>query len=499
MNGIYLYLLLKEIKDRLVDVSIDEIIRMNRLIQIVTKKNALFVSLFPDAPAVFFAKRLTSGFEKIKNLSEEIESSRIVHVDQPHFMPVVKLQLQKVIFNEQHNLEIIISLYREAPNFSIKYPHAQRNLFSRYIEKKPKKSILELTESQIVSYYEHGATVAGEHLIKEVEGIDRYLARELTQDNLKKLQAIISGGKVRPKLVSISPLRLSLFTTDDIKAYASFNNLLEESIKKFVTEKSRIWAESRKRASIKIIQTRISRLHKKLLRDEEIEHYRMMGELLLGNLRKIKKGDKQVHIFNPYTQKNCIIALNPLKTAQVNAQIYFRKYKKLKRGQPQVKQKIAALQKEIEEIKARPLEIPLAVPSRIRKQKERAQPFRSFHLASGSVVYVGKSARANEELTFTFARPHDYFFHIRGYTGSHTVLKADVPKGQRPKREDIDTAASIAAYFSKLKHQKNVPVSYTQRKYLKKNKKGKPGSVILMREEVIFVDPQLPEKVESSQ
>jgi predicted ribosome quality control (RQC) complex YloA/Tae2 family protein len=53
-------------------------------------------------------------------------------------------------------------------------------------------------------------------------------------------------------------------------------------------------------------------------------------------------------------------------------------------------------------------------------------------------------------------------------------------------------AAAIAAYFSKAKKQKNVPISYTQRKFIKKNKKGKLGSVILMREEVIFVDPGLP-------
>lgn len=494
MNGIYLSLLLREIENNLIDLSIDKITQMNRLIQIVVGQKALFVSLFPEAPAIFVAERLKSGFEKLQKLSEEVESSRIVHIEQPHFMPVVKLQLAKTTFGEPQRLEVIVSLYREAPNLSVKYPHKQKNLFPRYIEKKPKKSILELTESQLASYGQKGTAVAGEYLIREIEGIDKYLAGELTQDNLKRLKAVVSGEKARPKLVSISPLRLSLFATDYIKVYASFNSLLEESIKKFVTEKSRVWAESRKGASIKNIQTRISRLQKKLVRDEEIEQHRMMGELLLSNLRKIKKGEKEVQIFNPYTQKNCIIALDPLKTAQENAQVYFRKYKKLKRGQPKIKQKIATLKKEIEEIRARPIEIPSAVPSRIREQREQAQPFRSFHLASGSVVYVGKSARSNEELTFTFARPNDYFFHIRGYGGSHTVLKANVPKGQKPKRQDIETAASIAAYFSKLKRQKNVPVSYTQRKYLKKNKKGKPGSVILMREEVVFVDPQLPEE-----
>jgi predicted ribosome quality control (RQC) complex YloA/Tae2 family protein len=107
-------------------------------------------------------------------------------------------------------------------------------------------------------------------------------------------------------------------------------------------------------------------------------------------------------------------------------------------------------------------------------------------------VYVGKHARSNQELTFAFARPNDYFFHIRSYEGAHVILRAKIPRGQRPNKRDIDDAASIAAYFSKAKKQKNVPVSYTQRKYLKRNRKGKLGSVILMREDVVFVDPGLP-------
>jgi len=106
---------------------------------------------------------------------------------------------------------------------------------------------------------------------------------------------------------------------------------------------------------------------------------------------------------------------------------------------------------------------------------------------------VGKNAKSNLMLTFKFARPDDYFFHIRGYKGAHTILRPKLQKGKNPQQEDIETAAAIAAYYSKAKGQRNVPVSYTQRKYLKKSKKGKLGSVILMREEVIFVDPGLPE------
>jgi len=71
-------------------------------------------------------------------------------------------------------------------------------------------------------------------------------------------------------------------------------------------------------------------------------------------------------------------------------------------------------------------------------------------------------------------------------------LRPVLKKRQNVRKEDIEKAAAVAAYFSKAKNQKNVPVSYTQRKYLKKSKKGKLGTVVLMRESVIFVDPGLP-------
>ena len=110
------------------------------------------------------------------------------------------------------------------------------------------------------------------------------------------------------------------------------------------------------------------------------------------------------------------------------------------------------------------------------------------------MILAGKNARSNDELTFKYARASDYFFHTRGYEGAHVILRPNVPKGQHPSREEVRVAASIAAYFSKAKKQNNVPVSYTQRKYLKKSKKGKIGSVILMREEVVFVEPGLPDR-----
>jgi predicted ribosome quality control (RQC) complex YloA/Tae2 family protein len=229
-----------------------------------------------------------------------------------------------------------------------------------------------------------------------------------------------------------------------------------------------------------------------LLLPEEIEDIRIRGELILANIGKIRKGAAQAKIFNPYKQTDMQISLDPRLSPQANAQRYFSKYKKEKRGQPKLREQIKTLSKELDDTLVKPY----IAPKEEKKERSKTflkEPFHKFLLDSGSVIFVGKNAQSNDELTFKYARPNDYFFHTRGFEGAHTLLRANVPKGQRPRREEIEMAASIAAYFSKAKKQHNVPVSYTQRKYLRKNKKGKRGSVVLMREEVIFVEPGLPD------
>ena len=66
MNGVFLYLLLREIRDKLTGRFIDEISVQHRLVQVICGNEALFVSLYPDAPAVFLSKRIKEHFEKIE-------------------------------------------------------------------------------------------------------------------------------------------------------------------------------------------------------------------------------------------------------------------------------------------------------------------------------------------------------------------------------------------------------------------------------------------------
>jgi predicted ribosome quality control (RQC) complex YloA/Tae2 family protein len=117
--------------------------------------------------------------------------------------------------------------------------------------------------------------------------------------------------------------------------------------------------------------------------------------------------------------------------------------------------------------------------------KRTRKRFKSIELSKGVTLYIGSNAKNNEELTFGFARPDDIWLHARGAAGAHCVLKGSGIQ----QTSDIRRAAEIAAWYSSAKHSGLVPVIYTQKKYVRKEKSGTPGSVIVEREHVILVRP----------
>lgn len=118
--------------------------------------------------------------------------------------------------------------------------------------------------------------------------------------------------------------------------------------------------------------------------------------------------------------------------------------------------------------------------------------FRIFPLHDEFEVWVGRNSEANDLLTFKFTKQNDLWFHVRGTSGSHTVLK--IPEnfdGVIPK-DIITTAAEICAFYSKAKNAKNVPVAYTESKNVNKYKGAKSGSVVVKGEKVVKVMPKIP-------
>jgi len=118
-------------------------------------------------------------------------------------------------------------------------------------------------------------------------------------------------------------------------------------------------------------------------------------------------------------------------------------------------------------------------------------PFRTFTVTGGFQVWVGKNSVNNDLLTLKYAKPADLWFHARGSSGSHVVLRTGTGKGE-PSRRALEETASIAAFYSKMKTAKHVPVAMTERKYVRKPRGSPAGTVTIEREKLLFVNPQLP-------
>jgi predicted ribosome quality control (RQC) complex YloA/Tae2 family protein len=229
--------------------------------------------------------------------------------------------------------------------------------------------------------------------------------------------------------------------------------------------------------------------------------FQKCGELILSNIGIISKGQTLLQTVDE-AGTNIDIKLKPELTAPQNAATFFEKGKKQKASVQLLSKKllkinhdICLIQSEIDKFTSSEnlKELEKEFRKEKKMEKDETQRFRKFKVEGDYEVWVGKDSAANDLLTTRHAAQNDLWFHVRGSSGSHTVLKVSNKKEQIPK-EAITAAASIAAYYSKSRNAGNVPVAYCEKKYVKKKKGFKEGTVVMEKEKVVFVKPKLPEE-----
>jgi predicted ribosome quality control (RQC) complex YloA/Tae2 family protein len=133
----------------------------------------------------------------------------------------------------------------------------------------------------------------------------------------------------------------------------------------------------------------------------------------------------------------------------------------------------------------------------LRQSRRRVQAdvtlkqYRRYDLDERWFALVGRNDHENDEITFRISAPDDFWLHAQQVPGSHVVLRTSGATGQPPK-SILESAAAIAAFYSRARHSGLVPVIYTRRKYVRKFRGAKPGEVKCEREKTIFVQPTLP-------
>lgn len=129
------------------------------------------------------------------------------------------------------------------------------------------------------------------------------------------------------------------------------------------------------------------------------------------------------------------------------------------------------------------------------KRKKKRAPL-EFRTPGGSRIVVGRSPAENAGVTFAIARPNDLWFHTQGIPGAHVILARD--DRAEPSQDDIETAASFAALYSKARANAKVAVDYTLRKYVRKQQNAPPGLVWYTHPKTILVAPAAPGRLEDA-
>ena len=262
-----------------------------------------------------------------------------------------------------------------------------------------------------------------------------------------------------------------------------------------------------KKSLLSGIDSKISKLEGKIVNlknsldktggSDNLKH---LGDLILSNMHLINRGSKLVEIEDYKTGSKIKIKLKENLSPSENAEHYYSKFKGFKNSADILKNKIDKYEQDLGKLVLQREKVLQEVnPKNLFKMEKKTEntgnteslPFRIFKLSDKFEVWVGKSSASNDLLTMKYARQYDLWFHVRGSSGSHTVLRLQ-DKNDIPDKDTIKIAASIAAYYSKARKGKHVPVAYCERKYVKKRKGMNQGAVIMEKEKVIFADPGLP-------
>ena len=260
--------------------------------------------------------------------------------------------------------------------------------------------------------------------------------------------------------------------------------------------------------SLKKYEKRLNNINSKLEECNDMDKYKLYGELITANLYKINNNlnVENIVLENYYDNNSPInIKLDKKFSPAINAKRFFKKYNKLKntleivsKQKSETKNELDYIQSiiysldtatSIDELDDIYLEVQENILNKVNKKVERKKDTNNItpHIIDEYKVYIGKNNKQNDYITFKVASKNDIWFHTKDIQGSHVVLSID---NNKDINDDIIVkCASIAAFNSKARSSSKVEVQYTQIKNIKKPKNAKPGFVVFNTYKSTIVKP----------
>lgn len=334
------------------------------------------------------------------------------------------------------------------------------------------------------------------------------------KEDVSKLNFKPSIYMDKGKIIDFYCMDLSMHKDLQVLSDDSMSSIIDKAFSKRDTQNT---LNQKKQGLRKVIDSKLSRAkskYDKQLKEYRIskdrEKYKVYADILSANFYRIPKGAKSVELENFYSENmdKIHIPLNEKISAPLNADRYYKRYSKLKNAEnllrryiPITKQEIDYLEnvltyidnsdtlEQVEELREELISegyIKAKKSKRRRKEVVYSEPHH-YISSDGYDIYVGKNNKQNDRLTLRTANRDDIWLHVQNMPGSHVIVRTksntDLPE------QTLKEAGMLAAYYSKGRGAKNIPVDYTERKNVNKARGAKPGMVFYNDFQTIFVNP----------
>lgn len=278
--------------------------------------------------------------------------------------------------------------------------------------------------------------------------------------------------------------------------------------------------------TLKKYEKRLENIDIKLEECNDMEKYRLYGELITANLYKIpNKNLAEIQLENYYNNNNLVkIPLDIKYNPSTNAKRYFKKYNKLKNAleivsiqKKETIDEINYLESIVYELEScndidsvheiyteiiestlfdgnfdKKISNNLGINKPTSKKQKRLTTNKevSFNPLKynfqGYTILVGRNNKENDYLTLKYANKNDIWFHTKDIHGSHVILRIE-DNVSSPSEDVLYEAARLAALHSKAKNSTNIPVDFCKVSFVKKPRGSKPGMVIYSNNRTIYV------------
>lgn len=342
---------------------------------------------------------------------------------------------------------------------------------------------------------------------EQIQSLDRILD-QLALAIQNPTPRIYTGDQLVFSLIELKVLKESLFTTFD-----SLIDAQNEYIQIFLNQ---FRLQEKKKNLLNQIDLMLDSAQRKLIKQQQTlknlptsDNYREWADTLLAAAPNVPPFSNSLTLPQlTDASRQITIPLDPPKLNPIeNAQRYYRKARQIETSRTELTQNIGETVQQIRQCENLRQKIAEttdfkslgSLSAQLPRQshptnsiESRHQPFHRLVIDSWEIL-IGKSARDNDELLQKFARPHDFWLHAQGVSGSHVVVCNPTKTATLP-RNTLEKIAGLAAFHSKARHSGVVPVIFAQCKYITKPRRSAPGAVKVSFEKTLIVEPLDPKK-----